>query len=105
MFLARPVDKNTIQYFVHIGKILAHDIESTTNDINDVNSKKNLLTSICERLGMTETELAARTGRTILSTARQVASAKYPNEQHVFADVSKEHIQAIAGKFLFNINK
>lgn len=48
---------------------------------------------------MTDLELNVNVGKTILSTARRVIGAKYPNMTTVFADVDKQHIQAVTGEF------
>ena len=69
------------------------------NDSNKMVNKEEILDRICAVLEMSDGELAACTGRSLLSTARQVISAMYPNEMTIFAEVKKEHIQAVAGEF------
>lgn len=96
--LARPVDKATIQYFVYIGKVLSNDPSISANETNSNVDKNELIQKICATLDLTESELAECVGKTILSTARQVISKRYPNRTTVFADVDKTHIQAVAGK-------
>ncbi|CAF1341581.1 unnamed protein product [Rotaria sp. Silwood1] len=91
-----PVDKSTIQYFIHVGKVLANDLGISMNDSNEMVNKEEILDVICAALEMSEAELAARIGQGLLSTARQVISAKYPDEMTTFAEVKKEHIQAVA---------
>ena len=69
------------------------------NDSNEMVNKEEILDRICAVLEMSEGELAACTGWSLLSTARQVISAMYPDEMTIFAEVKKEHIQAVAGEF------
>ncbi|CAF4957099.1 unnamed protein product, partial [Rotaria sp. Silwood1] len=71
-----PVDKSTIQYFIHVGKVLANDLGISMNDSNEMVNKEEILDVICAALEMSEAELAARIGQGLLSTARQVISAK-----------------------------
>ncbi|CAF4466881.1 unnamed protein product, partial [Rotaria sp. Silwood2] len=97
-WMPRPVDKSTMQYFIHIGKVLANDFGISMNDSNEMVNKEEILDVICAALEMSEAELAARIGQGLLSTARQVISAKYPDEMTTFAEVKKEHIQAVAGE-------
>lgn len=66
----------------------------------DAHDKQEILNLLCSALGMTEAELQACQGKTLLSTARQVIAAKYPAELATFSDVSKEHLQAAAGELL-----
>ena len=95
---ARPSDKQTIEYLIHIGKILSND-QGDGGSADDQNlNKDEILAHICTVLGMTDSELKSCQGKTILSTARQTISKKYPNASTTFADVLTEHIQAAAGK-------
>ena len=97
---ARPTEKSTIDYLVHIGKILSGGVVNVENsDDRDV-EKGDILDSIINVLGMTEAELTANTSRSALSTARQVIGAKYPGDDVVYADVKREHIQAIVRRYL-----
>ena len=59
--------------------------------------KGDRLDRIMVALGMSETELTNNTGRSTLSTARQVIGAKYPGDDVVYANVEKEHIRAVIG--------
>lgn len=98
LFIARPVDKQTIEYLIHVGKILASDSGSVPDSSEDVLDRGEILDLICTRLGMTEAELISCTGKTLLSTARQVIGGKYPDESTEFAQVDNEHILAAAGE-------
>ena len=59
--------------------------------------KGDRLDRIMVALGMSETELTNNTGRSTLSTARQVIVAKYPGDDVVYANVKKEHIRTVIG--------
>ncbi|CAF0995444.1 unnamed protein product [Adineta steineri] len=93
-WMPRPVDKITIKYFINTGKVLSDDIDDPSHIDNTIDNEI-LLTTICETLNMTDSELHANIGKSILSTARQVIGAKYPDLATIFADVQKVHIQAI----------
>ncbi|CAF0809163.1 unnamed protein product [Adineta steineri] len=93
-WMPRPVDKITIKYFINTGKVLSDDIDDPSHIDNTIDNEI-LLSTICETLNMTDSELHANIGKSILSTARQVIGAKYPNLATIFADVQKVHIQAI----------
>jgi hypothetical protein len=79
--------------------VLSDDLDDTTNNNNNTDYVEKLLDTICLTLGMSEDQLTANIGKTILSTARQVIEAKYPGDDTVFSDVPKEHIQAVIGEF------
>ncbi len=51
---------------------------------------------------MTEAQLAENTGKTILSTARQIIGTKYPDPETAFVSIEKDHIRAVIGNF-FNL--
>jgi hypothetical protein len=67
------------------------------DDGNEEMGKGDKLDLIMTSLDMTETDLTNNTGRSTLSTARQVIGAKYPGENAVYADVKKEHIRTVIG--------
>jgi hypothetical protein len=98
VFVARPVDKHTIEYLVHVGKMLANDSGNVSDGTEDVLDRGEILDLICTRLGMTEAELICCTGKTLLSTARQVIGGKYPDESTEFSQVDNEHVLAAAGE-------
>ena len=98
VFIARPVDKQTIEYLVHVGKMLASNCGNVFNGKEDVLDRDDILDLICTRLNMTEAELVSFTGETLLSTACQVIGGKYPDESTEFAQVDNEHVLAAAGE-------
>jgi hypothetical protein len=51
---------------------------------------------------MTQAQLAENTGKTILSTARQIIGTKYPDPETEFVSIEKNHIRAVIGNF-FNL--
>ena len=95
--LARPTDKATIEYLIHIGSVLSGGMVNEEARADEALEKTELLDSIMTTLDMTEAELTGNIKRSILSTARQIIGVKYPGESVVYADVKKEHIRAIAG--------
>ena len=98
MFIARPVDKQTIEDLVHVGKMLASNCGNVFNGKEDVLDRDDILDLICTRLNITEVELVSFTGETLLSTACQVIGGKYPDESTKFAQVDNEHVLAAAGE-------
>ena len=96
-FLARPVDKAAINYLIHIGKILSNKLNPSASE-NDNAIGSQMIESISIKLGMSENELAACIGKTILSTARQIISKNYPAPTTIFANVDREHVRTVAGK-------
>ena len=60
-----------------------------------------MIESISIKLGMSENELTACIGKTILSTARQIISKNYPDPVTTFANVDREHVRTVAGKCSF----
>ena len=105
VLLARPTDKTTIDYLVHIGKILSGCVVNGKNvDDQDV-EKGEVLDSIINALDMTESELTANTSRSALSTARQIIGAKYPGDNVVYADVKREHIQAVVRRYTYFLSQ
>lgn len=96
--LARPSDKKTIDYFIHIGKILSNSAADNVGDDGERIDKGEILEILCSTLEMSEADLQACQGKTLLSTARLVIGARHPEESKSFADVPKEHIQAAAGE-------
>jgi hypothetical protein len=78
--------------------MLANDSGSVPDSSEDVLDRGEILDLICTRLDMTEVELISCTGKTLLSTARQVIGGKYPDESTEFAQVDNEHILAAAGE-------
>lgn len=78
---------------------MSNEINADGSDISQEIDKGDILDRMCTILNMTEVDLSSCHGKTLLSTARQIAAAKYPDENVVFGDVPKEHIQAIAGKY------
>ena len=100
LLLARPTEKSTIEYLVHIGKILSGGVVNVGNGDDQDVEKGEILDSIINILGMTEEELTANTSRSALSTARQVIGQKYPGDDVVYADVKREHIQAVVRRYL-----
>ncbi|UJR34562.1 hypothetical protein I4U23_027338 [Adineta vaga] len=95
-WMPRPVDKQTIEYFIYVGKTLSNYVDEVSDDGDESLDKGDVLDYICTALGMTEAELRACAGKTLLSTARQVIGTKYPGLSTTFADVAKEHVQAVA---------
>ncbi len=79
--------------------MLSSDLDDYSNDNNNMGDKEDLIETICLTLNMTEDQLSTNTGKTILSTARQIIGAKYPDPATIFANVEKEHIQAVIGEF------
>jgi hypothetical protein len=79
--------------------VLSSDLDDYSNDNNNMGDKEDLIETICLTLNMTEDQLSTNTGKTILSTARQIIGAKYPDPATIFANVEKEHIQAVIGEF------
>lgn len=73
-------------------------MNEVSDDGDESLDRGDILEHICTILGMTEVELRACTGKNLLSTARQVIGAKYPGLSTTFADVAKEHVQAVAGQ-------
>ena len=72
-------------------------MNEVSDDGDESLDRGDILDHICTILGMPEAELRAYTGKNLLSTARQVIGAKYPGLSTTFADVAKEHVQAVAG--------
>jgi hypothetical protein len=103
LFIARLVDKQTIEYLVYVGKMLANDSGSVSDGTEDVLDQGEILDLICTRLYMSEAKLISYTGKTLLSTARQVIRGKYPEESTEFAHVDNEHILAAAGERFYLI--
>jgi hypothetical protein len=95
--LARPTDKTTVEYFIHIGRVLSGGTINPDHGDDEYVDKGELLDLIMNTLDMTEAELTANTGKSTLPTARQVIGAKYPGENVIYADVEKEHINAVVG--------
>ncbi|CAF1527532.1 unnamed protein product [Adineta ricciae] len=95
-WMPRPVDKQTIDYFIYVGKTLSNYVNEVSDDGDGSLDRGDILDYICTTLGMTEAELRACAGKTLLSTARQVIGKKYPGLSTTFADVAKEHVQAVA---------
>ena len=95
--LARPIDKMTIDYLIHVGKVLSGGTVNGEDDYDEEMGKGEMLESIMQTLDMSEEELTANTGRSILSTARQLIGAKYPGQRVIYANVKKEHIKAVVG--------
>ena len=87
---------------MQVGKILSNESHPHSEIDGDELDKGEILDYICSTLDMTEAELIACNGKTLLSTARQVIAKKYPEPHTTIADVSQEHIQAAAGIFLLN---
>ena len=96
-FLARPVDKATINHLIHIGKILSNELNPSTDE-NDNAIRRQMIKSISIKPGMSENELAVCIGKTILSTARQIIAKKYPDPTTTFANVDREHVRPVAGR-------
>ena len=94
--LARPTDQKTIDYLIQIGNVLSGG--GGNGDDDDTIDKGELLDSILCTLSMTEAELTGHTARSILSTARQIIAAKYPEPDAAYAHVKKEHIKAVIGR-------
>jgi hypothetical protein len=94
----RPSDKKTIDYFIHMGKILSNSTDDNIGDDGEMIDKGEILDLLCSALDMTEADLQACQGKTLLSTARQVIGTKYPDESTTFADIPKAHLQAAAGE-------
>ena len=84
LFSARPVDRATIQYLIHIGKVLANESSADGSDMDQDVDKGDILELICTTLNMSEAQLASCKGKSLLSTARQIVAARYPNEKGVF---------------------
>ena len=99
IIIARPADKATIEYFINIGNVLSDDMDNGTNNKNNTDDTENVLETICSTLGMSEDQLTANIGKTILSTARQVIGCKYPDPETIFGKIEKGHIQAVIGEF------
>ena len=96
--LARPTDKTTIDYRVHIGKILSGSIvDGIENDDQEID-KGELMDKTMNSLGMSEEELNINTNRSALSTARQIIGSKHPGDDVIYANVEKDHIQAVVRK-------
>lgn len=91
------MDKNTIDYFIHLGKVLSGSINPGNNEEEEVD-KGEILDSIMNTLEMTEAQLSANTAKSILSTARQVIAFKYPEEHVAYCNVRKDHIHAVVRK-------
>ena len=95
--VARPTDKPTIEYLIHVGNVLSGGMINEDDSDEGVVEKGELLDSIMTALEMTEAELTTNIRRSILSTARQLIGVKYPEEHTIYAHVKKEHIKAVAG--------
>lgn len=93
---ARPTDQRTIDYLIQTANVLSG--VGANGDDDDKMEKGELLDSIMCTLNMTEVELTAHTARSILSTARQIIAAKYPEPDAAYANVKKEHIKAVIGR-------
>lgn len=96
-FPARPTDKQTIDYFIRIGKTLSNDVNETSKDGEESIDRGEILAFISTTLDMSEDDLTNCNGKTLLSTARQVIGKKYPDPLTTFGDVETKHIQAAAG--------
>ncbi|CAF0784751.1 unnamed protein product [Adineta ricciae] len=101
---ASPTGKQTIQYLVQVGKILSNESDPCSEIDDDEIDRGEISGYICSTLDMSESELLAFNGKTLLSTARQEFRKKYPDPNTIFANATKEHIQAAAGVFLLNID-
>ena len=73
---------------MHIGKILSNSAADNVFGDGDGMDKGDILDLLCSALDMTEADLQACQGKTLLSTARQVIGTKHPDESTTFADVS-----------------
>ena len=84
--VARPT-KKTIDYFIHIGRILSNSAADNVFDDGERIDKGENLDVLCAALDMSEADLTACQGNTLMSTARQVISTKHPDESTTFTDV------------------
>lgn len=89
---------------MHIGKVLSGGVVNGQNGDDQDVDKGEILDSIINALDMTESELTANTSRSALSTARQIIGAKYPGDHVVYADVKREHIQAVVRTYLSSLS-
>ena len=69
--------------------MLSDSLDDNSNDNNSMLDPGDLLDRICLTLDMTEDQLKANRGKTVLSTARQIIGAKYSDPATVFAGVEK----------------
>jgi hypothetical protein len=100
LFLARPTDPTTINYFIEIGKILSGE---TTMDPDE---KSDILSDVLTALNVTEKQLQDCIGKNIRITVRQIMKMKYPNPRpgFKFATVDRDHVAAARGENNYSLS-
>lgn len=102
LFIARPKDRTTLDFFIQCGKILSGQHSEKGGDLL-AGDKGERMEEIMDELGMDEKQLEALHGHSITSTCRRIISSLFPlhlRTNEAFVSISNARYKAIRGNYL-----